>query len=305
MSKVIKAQIQNFGGEMSDKNKKNSENTIKKTYKKRDPANKIEKAAELKNQPNAKKAEKDAASEVDKKDKKNNVKRTYKKRDPANKIEKAAELKNQPNAKKAEKDAASEVDKKDKKNNANATNKTAESVKPVVRFSKIYENKNVREILLKYFEEGCVNILSELNDYIGDEIISNKKNMKAPIIRKWLNLMHDKGIVEFNRRKDKKTGWFTYYWKIRPDKIVEFVISDINKEIEELEKKIEEVKAHNFACDCKTWTYSEALESDFVCPECKKMIAEKDKNILITEITEMENKKKLLEDKRKDILMVP
>lgn len=231
-------------------------------------------------------------------------KKIGKKTDVVNKTEKAVKPEKQPKTKKTKNDVVKGVAKKDKiVKNADKTVAVAESVKPVaVRFSKIYENKNVREILLKYFGEGCVDILPELNDYIRDEIVSNKKNMKAPVIRKWLNLMHDKSIVEFNRTKDKKTGWFTYFWKIRPNKVVEFTVSDINKEIEELEKKIEEIKAHNFVCDCKTWTSTEALESDFMCPGCKKVIMEKDNDGLIIE---MENKKKVLEKKKDDILSSP
>ncbi len=248
MSKVIKTQTQNFGEKMSGENKK-----------------------------------------------------TGKKTDAANKIEKAAKPEKQPKTKKTKNDVVKDVARKDKLvKNADKIVAVAEPV--AVRFSKIYENKNVREILLKYFEEGCVDILPELNDYIGDEIVSNKKNMKAPIIRKWLNLMHDKSIVEFNRTKDKKTGWFTYFWKIRPDKVVEFTVSDINKEIEKLTKEIEEIKAHNFVCDCKTWTSTEALESDFVCQECEKVVMEKDDDKLIAE---MENKKKVLEKKKEDILSSP
>ncbi|MDI6730315.1 MAG: hypothetical protein QMD06_02085 [Candidatus Altarchaeum sp.] len=263
MLKVIRTQAQNFGDKMSGENKK--------TDKKTDVVNKTGKTA---------KPEKQLKT---------------------NKTGKTAKPEKQSKTKKTKNDVVKDVAKKDKiVKNVDKTVSVAGPVKPIaVRFSKIYENKNVREILLKYFEEGCVDILSELNDYIGDEIVSNKKNMKAPIIRKWLNLMHDKSIVEFKRTKDKKTGWFTYFWKIRQDKVVEFTVSDINKEIEELEKKIEEIKAHNFICDCKTWTSTEALESDFMCQECEKVIIEKDNDELITE---MENKKKLLEKKKDDIL---
>ncbi len=281
MSKVIKTQTQNFGDKMSSENKK--------IGKKTDVVNKTEKAVKPEKQPKTKKTEKAAKPE---------------KQPKTNKTEKAAKPEKQPKTKKTKNDVVKGVAKKDKiVKNADKTVAVAESVKPVaVRFSKIYENKNVREILLKYFGEGCVDILPELNDYIRDEIVSNKKNMKAPVIRKWLNLMHDKSIVEFNRTKDKKTGWFTYFWKIRPNKVVEFTVSDINKEIEELEKKIEEIKAHNFVCDCKTWTSTEALESDFMCPGCKKVIMEKDNDGLIIE---MENKKKVLEKKKDDILSSP
>ncbi|NCN65442.1 MAG: hypothetical protein GW779_05305 [Candidatus Altiarchaeum hamiconexum] len=199
-----------------------------------------------------------------------------------NENKKAAKIRRQPKSKNAGKAAA-----------------VAESIKPdVVKFSKIYENKNVNEILLKFFEEGCVDILPELNEYIRDEIISNRKNVKAPTVRKWLNLMHSYGLVEYTKTKDKQSGWFTYRWKIRTEKIAEFAMSDIDKEMNALLQKTEEIKAHNFVCDCREWTYVEALESNFICFQCGKVIMNKDNDGLIDE---MEGKKDLLEKKKKDI----
>jgi len=187
-----------------------------------------------------------------------------------------------------------------KSENVSKVTAVAEPIKPhIVKFSKIYENKNVKEILLKFFEEDCVNILSELNEYVRDEILSNRKNVKAPTVRKWLNLLHNYGLVEYTKTKDKQSGWFTYYWKIRPEKIAEFVISDIDKEINDLFQKIEEIKEHNFVCGCRDWTYIEALESNFVCVQCGKVIIEKDNNGLTSEL---EGKKNLLEKKKKNIL---
>lgn len=257
---------------MSDENKK--------TDKKTNELNQTEKAdnqeSEQKKQEKKKKrGRKKKQAKEEKADKKKEVKN--------------AETENQVNAKKRG---------RKKKAIENKNSKVENYVDPI-QFSKIYENKDVREILLKHFEKGCVDLLPELIDYAKDEIIANKKDIKAPIIRKWLNLLHEKSIVEFTRKKDKKTGWFTYFWKIRPDKIIEFTVSDIDNEIKELEKKIEEIKAHNFACGCRTWTYNEALESDFVCPKCEKVIVEKDNSELIKE---MEDKKKVLEEKKKDIL---
>ncbi len=215
--------------------------------------------------------------------------KTDKKTDKTNKIEKAAKV--------------AKIKKQPKSKNVGKVVAVAESLKlvAVVKFSKIYENKNVKEILLKFFEEGCVDILPELNDYIGDEILSNRKNVKAPTVRKWLNLLHTYGLVEYSKTKDKQSGWFTYHWKIRTEKIAEFAISNINKEINSIIQKTEEIKAHNFVCDCsgKEWTYVEALESNFVCVQCEKVIMEKDNSELITELGD---KKELLEKKKKDIL---
>lgn len=189
-----------------------------------------------------------------------------------------------------------EMDKDKNKKNINETKKVVKTEK----FSKIYENKNVKEILLKFFEDGCVDMLKELDDYICDEILSNRKNVRAPTVRKWLNLLHTHGLVEYSKTKDKQSGWFTYRWKTRLDKITEFAISEIDNEIENISKEMENIRVHNFVCDCMTWTYIEALESDFVCIKCQKGIVEKKGD---GTLSEMESKKVSLEKKRKEILL--
>jgi len=191
---------------------------------------------------------------------------------------------------------------KDSKNSATkekVDKKNKENEK--AKFSKIYENKEVREILLKFFEEECIDLLPELTDYVKDETLANRKNLKAPIVRKCLNLLHGYGLVEYMKIKDKRSGWYTYHWKMRPEKIIEFAINYIDKEINEMDQKINEIRTHNYICGCKRWTYKEALELDFICPECKKIITEEKGE---EKIMELEAEKEILKKKKESLKII-
>lgn len=143
------------------------------------------------------------------------------------------------------------------------------------------------------FEEGCIDLLLELQDYSYEETLIKNKNLKASVIRKWLNELQSYHLTEYVRIRDKKTGWYAYKWKVREDNVLRHAKKIISDKIENLRNEIEYLKLHPFACSCRKYTFEEALELNFMCPKDNEEIKEIDKS------EEIKKREKEIEDLEK------
>ena len=105
-----------------------------------------------------------------------------------------------------------------------------------------------------------------------DEAIASGAEMKLNAVRKVLYRLYDARLAEFRRIRDKSTGWFIYFWRLKPNRVEELVISRKKTVYRKLKARLDyEKKFHFFKCDqdyCPRYTFDEAMESNFKCPEC-------------------------------------
>lgn len=152
------------------------------------------------------------------------------------------------------------------------------------------DSKKLNENMDGTFEEGCIDLLLQLKDYTYDDTIAKNTNLKMSIIRRWLNELQNYKLVEYIRVKDKKTGWYTYKWKIKEDAMLDHVKKILNNKIKKYEEDIDILKTHIFACSCKKYSFEEALELNFRCPKDNEEIKPVDNSKEIKE-KELEIKK--------------
>lgn len=134
--------------------------------------------------------------------------------------------------------------------------------------------------------------LKLLNDIVGNiigkqaseivELLVGKKNMNEFIIAKKLKLtinqtrnilykLADVNLVSFTRKKDKKKGWYTYFWTLEIEKALELLDSNISAELENLKNQLKSRETKRFyVCNtCKVELSEEtALLHNFTCQEC-------------------------------------
>jgi len=105
-----------------------------------------------------------------------------------------------------------------------------------------------------------------------DEAIAAGAEMKLNAVRKVLYRLYDARLAEFRRIRDKSTGWFIYFWRLKPNRVEELVISRKKTVYRKLKSRLDyEEKYHFFKCDqdyCPRYTFDEAMENNFRCPEC-------------------------------------
>jgi len=131
-----------------------------------------------------------------------------------------------------------------------------------------------------------------------DEDIASELNVKATIVRTILNDLHKNSLVEYDRSKNKKTGWYTYKWKRREEeKVLEYVKEYLEQKLSKLTENLNYEKSGTmFSCSCRKVPFDIAMESEFVCPKCNDRYEEFDNSDEIDRlVSEMAEVKELLE----------
>jgi len=133
--------------------------------------------------------------------------------------------------------------------------------------------------------EGIIDLFDG-NKYVNEFIIAKKLNLTINQTRNILYKISDYGLVSFIRKKDKKKGWYTYFWKIEIMKSLEFLRENLLKKMEQIQHQITSRKTKEFyVCERCNIEFNEenALVHNFMCNECGEIMQRKDNTSVIKE----------------------
>jgi transcription initiation factor TFIIE subunit alpha len=134
-----------------------------------------------------------------------------------------------------------------------------------------------------------INILKSTGEITDDEI-ANKTGVRLNSVRKILYKLYDHSLVSLRRTRDPKTGWFIFHWKLQPEQLEGFILSQKKRVLEKLSIRLEYEKNHDFYyCNspgCKRVTFEEAVEMVFKCPSCGKPLVHYDNEKLVRKLSE-------------------
>ncbi len=120
--------------------------------------------------------------------------------------------------------------------------------------------------------------------HVNEFIIAKELDITINQARNLLYRLSDHGLVSSIRKKDKKKGWYTYFWKIEVLKSLEFLKGVMVKKQDNLKNQIEIRETKTFYYSKITGLeYSEeaALGLDFICPESGEVLELKDNSKVI------------------------
>jgi len=184
--------------------------------------------------------------------------------------------------------------------------------------------KSIKDIKIPILIESVkIGLLEEVSAIVGGknskslvDLLFNKLNVNEFIIAKKLSLtinqtrnilykLSDEGLVTSIRKKDKKKGWYTYFWTFNIDRSLFLLKKIILNEIEQLERQLKSREVKRFYI-CKTCnveiTEENALLHNFTCPECEQVYELNDNAKAISELNLNINKlKKRMEDINKEM----
>lgn len=139
--------------------------------------------------------------------------------------------------------------------------------------------------------EEAVKIIELLkdSDEITDDEIANKTGIRLNIVRKILYKLYDHSLVSLRRTRDPKTGWFIFHWKLQPDQLEGFILSQKRRVLEKLNIRLEYEKNHDFyycyTPGCRRIPFEEAVELVFRCPTCNKPLEHFENGKIIKALT--------------------
>jgi|TARA_B100002003_G_C14103061_1_gene530529 transcription initiation factor TFIIE subunit alpha len=162
-------------------------------------------------------------------------------------------------------------------------------------------------------------IESVVKEVVGDdaiplvEFLKNNKNISefkiAEVIKREVNAtrnllyrLYENNLVSFMRKKDKKKGWYIYYWTFNPKQIKYLFVDLKKKKLSKLNERIDRENEGNFfGCQnkCIRLNFDQATDFNFKCPECGSVLDQENNEEIIEgikkEIKEIEKELKTIE----------
>lgn len=147
-------------------------------------------------------------------------------------------------------------------------------------------DKILKEIIVITVGKGAEPIAELLNSkkYVNEFTIAKKLEITINQTRNILYKISDHGLVSSERKKDKKKGWYTYYWKFEIMKCLEFLKNNLLSSKERFNTQItrREEKQFYVCIDCSLeYSEDEALLMEFECDECGELFTTKDNSKLL------------------------
>jgi len=162
--------------------------------------------------------------------------------------------------------------------------------------------KEIISIVVGKPAEEIVDLLDG-DKYVNEFIIAKKLDLTINQARNILYKISDHGLVSSIRKKDKKKGWYTYFWKIEVLKSLEFLRELVQKNLNQLKSQIKSRETKRFyVCERCNVEYNEenAMLHDFTCNECGEVFTVKDNEKVLKDFKrneeKYENKLKLIEN---------
>jgi transcription initiation factor TFIIE subunit alpha len=131
--------------------------------------------------------------------------------------------------------------------------------------------------------------LKELGEATDDQILV-KTGTKLNDVRKILFKLYNHSIVQCDRIRDEKTGWFIFHWKLQPDQVDGYIKNQKKRIRKILETRLDnEIKHDFYYCynpSCNRVTFEDAMELVFRCPNCGNPLQHYDNSKIVDVLKE-------------------
>jgi transcription initiation factor TFIIE subunit alpha len=118
----------------------------------------------------------------------------------------------------------------------------------------------------------------------SDEDLAAKTGINLNSVRHSLYTLYEKRLAEYHRIKNNETGWLTYLWQLRIDRIYDAIREDLELILDKLERRghFEEENDFFICKECGIiYPFTQVMETKFVCPECDNPISHFDNEALL------------------------
>jgi transcription initiation factor IIE alpha subunit len=108
--------------------------------------------------------------------------------------------------------------------------------------------KFLKQIVEHVAGEGAIQIVDLLADKkdVNEFLIAKKLDLTINQTRNLLYRLSHLGILSSIRKKDKRKGWYIYFWTFNTLRSLEILESKLKEELEKLESEYNEKKRKRF-----------------------------------------------------------
>ncbi len=111
-------------------------------------------------------------------------------------------------------------------------------------------------------------------EHVNEFLIAKKLGLTINQIRNILYKLSDYGLVSFIRKKDRKKGWYIYFWTLNIYQSLNLLEQTLKKELANLESQLKNRQEKRYyTCNTCSIEVGEetALLNDFACSECEEV----------------------------------
>ncbi len=113
-------------------------------------------------------------------------------------------------------------------------------------------NKLVEEVISEVAGEDVLPLVKALKNRknVSEFVLAEEIKQEINKTRNMLYRLYDSNLVSFIRKKDKKKGWYIYYWTFNSKRIKYLSKSLKKKRLEKLKERLKREKSGDFfTCD--------------------------------------------------------
>ncbi len=141
--------------------------------------------------------------------------------------------------------------------------------------------KEIDDLVVNLIGEEILPLVVQLKNRVNvsEFKLADALNITVNQVRNMLYRMHQHNLVTFIRKKDKKKGWYIYYWTMNDAYMREAMINFMKRKLEDFKQKLEkEMIGNYFICPnkCTRLALEQAMEQEFRCQECGELMQQQD-----------------------------
>ena len=132
--------------------------------------------------------------------------------------------------------------------------------------------------------------------------MAEQLRLTVNMVRNMLYRLHEHNLVVSTRKKDKKKGWYIYYWTLNSSNARTLLFNVKHRRLSHLKHQLEYEKAAEilYTCphNCNRLQVQDAIEQGFKCTECGRVLQEEQNGHAIQSMQqEIEDLEKQLQDR--------
>jgi len=162
------------------------------------------------------------------------------------------------------------------------------------------DNKVIDGVISEVAGEDVIKLVRYLKDKknISEFQIADSIDHEINKTRNMLYRLFDVNLVSFIRKKDKKKGWYIYYWTFNLKRVKDLFWELKKKKNLALKERLKREQSSDFfTCDkkCMRLSFEQATDFEYKCPECGGLMHQENNQNTIEEI------KKNIEELEKEL----
>lgn len=150
-------------------------------------------------------------------------------------------------------------------------------------------NKVTDDLIREVVGDDAVKLVNLLRNKtnVSEFKLAEKLKLTVNHVRNLLYRLQEHNLVTSVRRKDKKKGWYIYYWTFNAHQAKVLLSSLRKKKLEDLKNKLSTESLDSFfLCpkDATRLKVDYAMEHDFKCPECGSLLKQQENDQYLAKI---------------------